>query len=89
MTIGVASGAGVCLGDGIRLRAVTISATATTMTAPATSVRGSIGSCKHERSEDDRDDRVDVRVRRDQRQRRDAQQPAVRVNARRLPMTVR
>ena len=60
-------------GAAIRPRAVTIRATATTMTAPATTVRASIDLAEDDGAEDDRDDRVDVGVRRDQRQRRDAQ----------------
>ncbi len=62
----------------IRPRAVTMRATAKTMIPPASTVRGSIGSLEHERAEDDRHDRVDVRVGRDERQRGRPQQPAER-----------
>ena len=55
--------------------AVTIRTTAATITTLATIVRGVNGSCEDDRAEDDGDDRVDVGVRGDPRQRCDRQQP--------------
>ena len=49
----------------------------TTMTAPATTGPQVDRLVEDDRAQDDRDDRVDVGVRRHERQRRDAQQPAV------------